>query len=431
MLSIKTAVAGQVLMRLSNYHGVVSVSDGTTVWNYGTTSTETYHGGNPNSYELASFDAEAGKQYYIYASTHVSNIGAFTISFYPTGNTTTAISENTEWDFSTPVYHASYKNITKDNLYLGEGTKQKYAKNNKGEVTTRLLFLGQGNTSTGANTIQFKIPANKAIGLQIKPSCYYGALILTDGTNTLQDFTAGDTYHNKDVYINIPSSESERTLYLYTTKTDVTEGNNIGVFYIKANISFPVTVSSGINMGTLVAPYPLDFSDNEGIKAYTATSTGVNGSAVVFTRINKVPAYTPVLLYKDGGATSDISFVNAEETDTPDASNMLKAGTGAAVATTPAEGTTNYILSKSNTEEVYGFFYANNTVVPTTKAYLQVTGGASSRLSVIFDDQETTGIGRVEGTTTKDATIYNLNGQRVNAPAKGLYIVNGKKIIIK
>ena len=192
-----------------------------------------------------------------------------------------------------------------------------------------------------------------------------------------------------------------------------------------------VTVSSGINMGTLVAPYPLDFSDNEGIKAYTATSTGEDGSAVRFTRINKVPAYTPVLIYKDGGATSDISFVNAEEADTPDASNMLKAGTGAAVPTNPTVGTTNYILSKSSTEEVYGFFYANDAVVPATKAYLQVTGTASSRLSVIFDDQETTGIGRVEGTTTKDATIYNLNGQRVNAPAKGLYIVNGKKIIIK
>ncbi|MBP3789971.1 MAG: hypothetical protein J6I52_10185 [Prevotella sp.] len=192
-----------------------------------------------------------------------------------------------------------------------------------------------------------------------------------------------------------------------------------------------VTVNSGINMGTLVAPYPLDFSDNEGIKAYTAT--GLSGSAVRFTRINKVPANTPVLIYKDGGATSDISFVNAEETDTPDASNMLKAGTGAAVATTPAEGTTNYILSKSRTEEVYGFFYANGAEVPATKAYLQVkvTDSASSRLSVIFDDQETTGIGHVESKTTKDATIYNLNGQRVNAPAKGLYIVNGKKIIIK
>ena len=233
--------------------------------------------------------------------------------------------------------------------------------------------------------------------------------------------------------------ESNGTLSFTTYDKDGKHESGKAWVYTKLDLYTPVsaakqsvTVNSSINMGTMVTLYDMDFSDNEGIKAYTATSTGENESAVVFTRINKVPAYTPVLIYKDGGATSDISFVNAGEADTPDASNMLKAGTGAAVATNPTSGTYNYILSKSSSEEVYGFFYANNVVVPVTKAYLQVTGvGASSRLSIIFDDQETTGIGRVESKTTKDATIYNLNGQRVNAPAKGLYIVNGKKIIIK
>lgn len=43
-----------------------------------------------------------------------------------------------------------------------------------------------------------------------------------------------------------------------------------------------------------------------------------------------------------------------------------------------------------------------------------------------------TGINQVEGTSSKqNYNIYNLNGQKVNNPTKGLYIINGKKVILK
>lgn len=68
------------------------------------------------------------------------------------------------------------------------------------------------------------------------------------------------------------------------------------------------------------------------------------------------------------------------------------------------------------------------------KAYLKIPSGGDARaLSIVFDDeQETTAI---ESVTPKAARIdnvyYNLRGQRVAQPTKGLYIVNGKKIVIK
>ena len=61
----------------------------------------------------------------------------------------------------------------------------------------------------------------------------------------------------------------------------------------------------------------------------------------------------------------------------------------------------------------------------------------------MFDrDVTSLGIGSDTGTTdiqtldvergkTNDRTIYNMNGQRVAQPTKGLYIVNGKKVVIK
>ena len=58
---------------------------------------------------------------------------------------------------------------------------------------------------------------------------------------------------------------------------------------------------------------------------------------------------------------------------------------------------------------------------------------AASRIAIVFDDEETTGINAVENMKpeVEDNVYYNLNGQRVMNPGKGLYIVNGKKVIIK
>ena len=47
-----------------------------------------------------------------------------------------------------------------------------------------------------------------------------------------------------------------------------------------------------------------------------------------------------------------------------------------------------------------------------------------------FGDEGTTGITTIETTTDSNA-IYDLQGRRVTNPAKGIYIVNGKKVIIK
>ena len=72
---------------------------------------------------------------------------------------------------------------------------------------------------------------------------------------------------------------------------------------------------------------------------------------------------------------------------------------------------------------------------PAHKAYLTLPSGMAPAKGLIlsFDDDETTDI---ESVTTDEETkdndvYYNLNGQRVSNPQKGVYIHNGKKVIIK
>ena len=56
---------------------------------------------------------------------------------------------------------------------------------------------------------------------------------------------------------------------------------------------------------------------------------------------------------------------------------------------------------------------------------------APQRLSVSFDGQRTTAINIVESDADGQGAIYNLSGQRVAAPTRGIYIINHKKVIIK
>ena len=113
--------------------------------------------------------------------------------------------------------------------------------------------------------------------------------------------------------------------------------------------------------------------------------------------------------------------------------NDLVAGTGATVETIDGEYT-NMILN--NVGGNIGFYFAAGQTVATNRAYLHFATSlapeASSRMVMMFGD-ETTGISDTTRLNNKEeiTNIYNLSGQRVAQPTKGLYIVNGKKVIIK
>ena len=175
---------------------------------------------------------------------------------------------------------------------------------------------------------------------------------------------------------------------------------------------------------TYVSSYPLDFT-NARIKAYTAKVNTSNGK-VELTQINKVPANEPVVLYKEGGDTENIP-VCLTTTDTPAASDLV-AGNGGTVAT--SEGNYyNYIL---NNVSGIGFYKANNQTVASNRAYLHTTYNvaAGARMAMVFAD-EATGITASSRETVSANRYFDLQGRRVAQPTKGLYIVNGKKTIIK
>lgn len=69
---------------------------------------------------------------------------------------------------------------------------------------------------------------------------------------------------------------------------------------------------------------------------------------------------------------------------------------------------------------------------PIHHAYLKLPSTTNARAKLVIElgyDEQTTGIRSIEMTKTTDNYYYNLNGQRVNRPGKGIYIHNGMKIL--
>ena len=171
---------------------------------------------------------------------------------------------------------------------------------------------------------------------------------------------------------------------------------------------------------TLTSADNLDFSDVTGLEAYIATA--VAGGSVQMTQVNKVPANTGLVLK----ATTPGSAVNVpvfDGTGADDVSaNKMK---GSATATTAVAENGGYILKN-------GVFQpALAGTLAAGKAYLAISVSAPV-LNLGFDGDDTTGINAVKGEGFKVyGEFYNLNGQRVTQPTKGLYIVNGKKVVIK
>lgn len=103
--------------------------------------------------------------------------------------------------------------------------------------------------------------------------------------------------------------------------------------------------------------------------------------------------------------------------------NVLK---GAATETAVESGKTYYVLGAENSK--VGFYKFAGTTLAAGKAYIELAGDAAVKV-LGFD--EATGISTVEVANAENGAIYNLAGQRMNKAQKGVFIVNGKKVVLK
>ena len=135
-----------------------------------------------------------------------------------------------------------------------------------------------------------------------------------------------------------------------------------------------------------------------------------------------IPANTGILVKADKGKHNFV--VTSKEGETLD--NDLKAAT--TDVTSESEGAKYFALTTLSDGKV-GFAVVNNGVkIPAGKAYLEVPGKTAAKFFSL--DGEATGINSVK-TAKADGAYYTLEGVKTTKPVKGLYIHNGKKIVVK
>ena len=155
----------------------------------------------------------------------------------------------------------------------------------------------------------------------------------------------------------------------------------------------------------------IDLTIPAGVKAYVGK---VDGDVLKLTEVTeKIPAATAVVLKGAEGYYSFMPTTGAAAV----AENDLK---GAATNLT-ADGS-QYVLAKK--DDVVGFYQTTEGTIEAYKAYLTgiaagvkvVTFGTATSLTPALSEE-------------REAVIYDLSGRRVEKATKGIYIINGKKVL--
>ena len=166
---------------------------------------------------------------------------------------------------------------------------------------------------------------------------------------------------------------------------------------------------------TYIPKFDVEFAANT---AYVVTDASLS-TGLTLAEVTQVPAGTPLLLKGAGEKTITV----IASADAP-ATNLLSVSDG----TDLASGEYAYVLAKDG----------------TGACFKQWTGAMSSlngRVMLVLDvavaapifslDNNTTGIKAIDNSQLTIDNVYDLQGRRVAQPTKGLYIVNGKKVVIK
>lgn len=279
----------------------------------------------------------------------------------------------------------------------------------------RLGKIGLKTSVPGTLTVDFSDTGNKSgtgegtkryLAVNDVPTQYY--------TNRQEGTDDNKSHKQTGVVVNVPAgvvtiSSSNSYIALYKV-----------VFTPEASPASSVSATlSASGLSSFCSAYALDFSGVTGLKAYVVTA--VTSTSVTLTQVDKVPGGTGVILQGTAGETYTIP-VAATIPDAPATNKMV--GT---LNATNVSANSAYALKDGK------FHPVNAGTIAAGKAYLPASAVPASapELAIVFDGQ-TTGIQGVEAQKqVENGVFYNLAGQRVAQPTKGLYIVNGKKVVMK
>ena len=192
--------------------------------------------------------------------------------------------------------------------------------------------------------------------------------------------------------------------------------------------SVSVTIGSD-EIATFSSDKDLDFSGT-GVTPYYVSAV-TTGSVTLTATTNATTWNYCGYILQGAEGTYDVPVTASA---TYPAAIYLKGQTSEGTVAASTTGTYHYIFAKNGSDIGFYKLTADHTLA-AHKAYLETETDIKSTDSdapvLLFFDNSTTAINTVQERKSEEGIYYNLRGQRVQNPTKGLYIVNGRKVVMK
>ncbi len=315
--------------------------------------------------------------------------------------------EYTESEISNVVYYSEGEDIE------GAGVV------NTGNADSRCSGAAAGYSAEGdLKFVTLQPGAYRIAGVVYSPTSAGGNFTIKNGDEEVYNFTSGNT---------------NRAGFMSSVLT-ITEATDLSIAQGSASAAYDLIyiqkVATDATLSITSAGYATfapagNVTIPSGVTAYTVTVNDDNAT-ITLNEISSdavIPAGTGVLV---AGAEGEYTFkgTTADATTLPD--NDLKV----AGASTVADGS-QYGLG-NNVDGKVGFYkIKSGDTMAEGKAYLEVSTTDAAKMSFFALSGEITGISTVEAAKADNGAFYTLQGVKVVKPTKGLYINNGKKVIVK
>ncbi|MGI6243966.1 MAG: starch-binding protein [Prevotella sp.] len=324
------------------------------------------------------------------------------------------------------------KDVSGERFYTidpGSVSENKFGYN---DVTAAYIHPGCAEYVESKNFVYFEAPADWQ---KVCVWIWSGEENLADNVWPGDEITQVGTAPNGNrVYVwthetkqpaNILFNNGETSGTIKTTDLNFVNGRYYNVNGLLYTVAQPKVTISAAGYATFSCAQAIDFSLTEGLTAYIIVDN--NGEEALLQQVEKVPANTGVVLKGEPG-----TYVLHPTTEVIDdvSANLLKATSLTEAITT--EGTA-YVLAKRESHGVGFYKLENGGKVYKDRAYLTYNP-SQAKLFIALGNGEVTGIRNIGTTPRANKGIYTLSGVRLNDSgklSKGIYIINGKKYIIK
>lgn len=345
---------------------------------------------------------------------------------------------NNEWyETTTSPYYINIKPENKaatievkksDITYFAETEK---LGNNTGKVSDKNMSNGAYSAIKGGETAELcELPMGEyKVIIYLKANGNRSAIIRDvdnsdNGTNTLCSLPINRSSAAKEYSTTLTLYKTTKIgLSGYTTTGGTNQSADLDFIYIQRTGDATETVSvSEAGFATYGTTNNVVVPEDENVKVMTVKVNDDNSTITLndVAANTVIPANTGILVK---AAKGDYNFVVTSDKGETLANNDLKAAKEAVTS----DGATFFALTKMDTKVGFALV-ANEVVIPAGKAYLMVENGTPAKFFGL--DGEATGINSVK-TAKADGAYYTLEGVKTTKPVKGLYIHNGKKIVVK